>query len=504
MVGFFKKYHKWFGLIFAGLILLFAVSGIILNHRNLFSGVDVSRSLLPADYQLHNWNNAAVAGTCRIGADSILMYGNIGIWLTDDRGKVFQDFNFGFPNGMDNRKISKIVRMKDGSLFAGSYFGLYQFSTENKRWQNIKLPVHETRVTDLISRNDSLLVLTRSHLLISADHRNIFSIIQLPAHIGYDNKIGLFKTLWIIHSGELLGLPGKLLVDFIGLIFIFLTITGLIFWMVPHYRKRRRIKDSATPSRSLAWRRFSLKWHNKVGWTTILLLAITSTTGMFLRPPLLAAIFDVQVDKIPWSVLDDPNPWYDKLRRIIYDPSENQYYVATLDGVYQVDAGFTLAPEPLYQQPPISVMGVNAFELVDKHTLLVGSFEGLFLWNLQHGFVADYIKKGPIQQKERGEPPIGEFLVTGYSSDFSNGEYYFDFNSGMHEISGSRGVVLMPEYLANLPMSIWNVALEIHTARIFQSVIGMFYILVIPISGIVVLFILVSGFVVWYKRYRKH
>lgn len=502
MVGFFKKYHKWLGLFFTALILLFAVSGIVLNHRSLFAPLDVSRTWLPAEYQLQNWNNAAVAGTCRIGADSLLMYGNIGIWLTDDQGKRFLDYNQGFPEGMDNRKISKVLQMSHGALFAGSYFGLYRYSSPDEKWKEVVLPLTETRITDLISKGDSLLVLTRSELLVSRYPFNQFEVIHLRAPLGYTNEVSLFKTLWIIHSGELLGLPGKLLVDFIGFIFIFLTLTGLVFWMVPHYRKGLK-KSGNNHSRSLSWRKLSLKWHNKVGWITIVLLVITSTTGMFLRPPLLAAVFDVQVGKISGSVLDTPNPWYDKLRKIVYDPADNQYYVATLDVIFTQEPTFTQSPQGIIQQPPISVMGVNAFELVDEHTLLVGSFEGLFLWDAQHGFVADYIKKGPVKQKERGGPPIGEFLVTGYSDDFSNGEYYFDFNTGMHELTGSKGLVNMPKEISELPMSLWNVALEVHTARIFQSVFGMFYILIIPVSGLVVLFILISGFVVWYQRYHK-
>jgi hypothetical protein len=40
---------------------------------------------------------------------------------------------------------------------------------------------------------------------------------------------------------------------------------------------------------------------------------------MFLRPPLLITIANARVGKIPWSVLDTPNPWEDKLRAVIFD-----------------------------------------------------------------------------------------------------------------------------------------------------------------------------------------
>jgi len=34
----------------------FAISGIILNHRKLFSSIDLPRTLLPQDYQYYNLN----------------------------------------------------------------------------------------------------------------------------------------------------------------------------------------------------------------------------------------------------------------------------------------------------------------------------------------------------------------------------------------------------------------------------------------------------------------
>jgi len=48
MYNLFKKYHKWIGIVFTLFIMLFSITGIILNHRELLSGADVSRKLLPS------------------------------------------------------------------------------------------------------------------------------------------------------------------------------------------------------------------------------------------------------------------------------------------------------------------------------------------------------------------------------------------------------------------------------------------------------------------------
>lgn len=499
MVNFFKKYHKWLSIVLTLFIILFSISGIILNHRELLSGIDVNRDYLPSDYSYNNWNNAAVAGTTKIGSDSILIYGNIGVWLTDTLSSNFTDFNDGFPDGIDNRKISKIHNSRLFGLYAGTHFGLYKFNESEKKWQKINLPIHKERIVDISQKGDTLLVLSRSFLLISFDGIN-FTRQMLPVPEDYDNIAGLFKTLWVIHSGELYGLPGILLVDMIGLIFIFLTITGLIYWIIPFATKKRKKKNKKNTNH-IKVRRFSLKWHNKIGWITLVLLIITTATGMFLRPPLLAAIAYTKVGKIPYTELDSPNPWFDKLRRLMYFEDQDIYLVATLDGIYYSNDNFKTKLKRIHQQPPVSVMGVTVFEQVDKNTVLLGSFEGLFIWNLRTGYKQDYITKGPIKNKPVGGPPLGDFLITGYSNHFSGKEIFFDFNLGGMDISNGSKFTTMPEVISDQPMSLWNVALEFHTARMYKLFFGNYYILFIPLSGILMLFILISGFVVWWKSY---
>jgi hypothetical protein len=60
-----------------------------------------------------------------------------------------------------------------------------------------------------------------------------------------------------------------------------------------------------------------------------------------------------------------------------------------------------------------------------------------------------------------------------------------------------------PEILQKSPMSLWNVALEVHTGRIFEKYIGSLYILYVPLAGICILTVLISGFFIWWLGYRK-
>ncbi len=501
MIKFFKKYHKWLGIILTIFILVFSVSGIILNHREFFSVIDVNRNYLPEVYQYKNWNNAAVKGTVKINNDSILVYGNIGVWITDSSFTNFTDFSAGFPDGIDNKKMCSMHRTDDGSLFAGTFFGLYQFDFTNNIWKETVLPIHEKRIVSITEKGDTLLVLSRSNLLKSTDYVN-FDVVTLPEPENYDNKIGLFKTLWVIHSGEIYGTVGKLIVDFIAVIFIFLTITGLIFF-INRQKIRGRKKRSKDISSLMKSNRWNLKWHNKIGWITVAFLILTTVTGMFLRPPLLVAIVYSKVDKIPFTELDSPNPWFDKLRRIYHDEVNERFIIATLDGVFQSDDNFSSKLQKFEKQPPLSIMGVNVFEYVSDSVMLLGSFEGLFLWNTATGEILDYIDKEPYVAPVIQGPPIGKHVVAGFTKDFKGKEVYFDFGRGAKMIGEKDTFVNMPIDIEEQPMSLWNVALEFHTARIYSVFVGGFYILIIPIVGFLILFILISGTIVWYIKYRK-
>jgi len=501
MIPFFRKYHKWLGVIFALIILSYVFSGIILNHREALSFIDVNRKLLPKEYRYQNWNNTAIKSTLKISSDSILVYGNIGIWLTDSSYSDFRNFSVGIPKGIDNRKVFQMIRTTRHNLLAGTFSGLYTFNYEEDKWILVSLPVKEKNIVDIIQKQDTILVLTRSSLLKTTDLYN-FSVSQLPPPENYDNKTGLFKTLWVIHSGEIYGIAGKIIVDFAGLVFAFLTITGFIVFVNKILLKKNKAAEVKVKLKNS--NRWNIKWHNKFGWITLAILLLNTTTGMFLRPPLLAFIGNSRVGKIPYTELATPNPWFDQLRRIYFDQEIDRFIVVTMDGFYYSDDNFKTELKQFRFQPPASIMGVTVLEKIAVNTFLVGSFEGLYTWNLQTGEVFDYIKKQQYTPPSRNSRPIGDFLVSGFTRDYKNQEYFFDYNMGAVNINGPERFAILPQnVISDSPISLWNVALEIHTGRIYQSIIGDFYVLIVPLTGLFVLFILISGFIVWLKIRKK-
>ncbi len=497
-----RKYHKWPGIILTLFIILFSTSGIIMNHRDWFSAVDINRKILPPDYQIENWNLASIKSSIELSPNDLVIYGNIGAWLTNNELNNFIDLNEGFGKGIDNRKVETMLLTSKGELLAGTLFGLYKYAGES--WEKIEIPGPELRINDLIEHNDEVHILTRSYLLKSKDLKN-FTITILPPPANYDNKVSLFKTLWTLHSGEMFGHWGKILVDIFALSLLFLAITGLLHWLLPKWIKRRR-KKNLPRERIRKSMVKNLKLHNEVGYIMAVFLIFTAVTGMFLRPPLLIPIASAKVSKIPHSKMDIPNPWYDNLRRIVWDDEHNAYLVSTTEGFYFFEESFTKPPYAPTNQPPVSVMGCTVLkkDAIFPNHYLVGSFTGLFLWDIHTGAVFDYMKQKPYEKPNNVGSPISDHLISGFIST-ERGDYIVDYAHGMLSMDRELQIPAMPQLiLDNTPMSLWNVALEVHTGRIFNHLIGPLYILYIPLFGIAIIMVLISGVVIWWLAYKKN
>lgn len=499
VIKFFKKLHKWPAIVIAFFAILFAVSGIVMNHRQLFSPVNVSRKILPSSYTYKNWNLAAVRGSVDLNDQSSLIFGNIGIWKTNDDYNSFENFNQGFPNGIDNKKIYSVIKFQN-TLFAGTQLGLYKRVISNGKWEKVELPVHEDRIADLGIKGKELLVLTRHYLLTSANG-NDFTQIQLPEPVSYERKAGLFNTLWELHSGELFGLPGKLAVDLLGLVTILLSVTGLLHFFFPKIIRRKK-KNAKHVTSLIGTKKKNLHWHNVVGYIFVLFLIINTISGMHLRPPLLIPIANSKVRIIPNTHMDSPNPWFDKLRRVLWDDTAKRYIFSTSEGLFFAEETLTKKLLPAPSQPPISIMGCNVFKPLGQQNYLIGSFSGLFLWNAETGSVYDFFTRQPYTAPQGMTRPIAANMVTGLVEG-KDAAFWFDFNGGAIGLNEKEFPEMSTELRKESQISLWNVALEIHTGRIFEHLVGMFYILYVPLAGICVLLVLISGFMVWWLVYRK-
>ncbi|MRR24503.1 PepSY domain-containing protein, partial [bacterium] len=303
------------------------------------------------------------------------------------------------------------------------------------------------------------------------------------------------------HSGEIFGLPGKVYVDLLGLVTIFLSVTGIIWFFAPGWIKSR-VRRNRDASSLVSTGRWSLRWHNKVGAWTFVLLIVLYLTGMFLRPPLLIAIGNAKVKPLRYTHLDQPNPWYDKLRDLHYDEERNRMFLATSEGIFSMDP-LLMLPEAPVSQPPVSVMGINVFEKYRDGYFLIGSFSGLFAWNPDRPGVIDFITGEPYRDPGTGRP-VGDYKITGMITNAAGLNYIAEYGAGVLPLHHARPFPEMPAFIIQESrISLWSLCLEIHTGRIFENLTGMFYILIVPLAGITGIIVVFSGYMVWRRKYRK-
>ena len=524
-----KKYHRWFGLVLSVFMLVFCVSGIILNHRQLFAGCEVSRSLMPSAYHIKNFNNGIIKGSIKINhrisktpSDSVLAYGYGGVWLTDAEMKTWKDFNQGLPENVDGRNIRNMVQTKNGEIWCAAMMDVYRF--DGKEWKMFPLADNEERIADITLTKDStsIIAMTRSAVYeisrkktdAANEKRDVLrKIIGQPE--GFVPEVTLFKTVWNLHSGAFFGLAGRLVVDAIAIILIILSLTGIVLFILPYrIRKQKRLltnelqkdklKENKLDSAEIKERMkvlgkqmvFNAKWHNKLGYTTIILTLWLSITGMCLRPPLMIPL---AMNKTTEKVKDG-NVWHDKLRAIRWDAAEGNWLVSTSEGFLRVDEHFQHKPILLNKEkaPKVSPMGVNVFESDGKGGWLIGSFSGMFRWNPEKNLIVDYFTGKANQGKSM--IPISSSLVSGYSKDFFGGkEVIFDYSKG-----ASLGeTASTPELLSATPMSLWNVALELHVGRCYSPFLGPLSDLFVFISGLLITLVLFSGYIILHRRKKK-
>lgn len=530
-----RKWHKWFGLFFSFFLVPFIVSGILLNHRETIKSIDVSRSWLPADYRLKNWNQGTVRGTLRLGPDRVLLYGENGAFLSDDALTEIRACVEGLPGGAERRSFVDVARTSKGALFGVTPYDVYSFDPAREQWRALPLtPSADDRFTSAAVSGDTLVVQSRSLLYVAVPPYRRFEVVSLSApQTGAPGRLTL-RTVWRLHSGELFGTAGRLCVDVLGLALLALCVTGLVLTFSPRWIRRFR----ASRRRVGRFSRFSLRWHNRIGVVTLVFVFTLTLTGMFLRPPLLIGIAGRSHAPLPFTAEDSPNAWWDELRMLRRDTARGEWLLYTAHGFYVTPSLFQ-APRRLASPPPTGVMGPNVLRQVGRDEWLVGSFAGLFRWHRPSGGCYDLTRDCPYVAPRRAGIPDFTHSVSGYSDDFRGRPLVFDYNRGVEyvssvdgshrsaekshlsaktsdvssktsdfSVSGSTSASAprpMPPMSPRLDgrMSLWRLALEVHTGRIYTFLPRILVQLFIFLSGLFFLSVLISGYVVYRRVFSR-
>lgn len=499
-----KEWHKFLGVTLCVLLFLSALSGIILNHRTLWSEIDIPRVALPEAYQIRNWNNATLRNVLHT-TDATYLYGYAGVWQTDSTmSQTPVPLNRGFMTGADERKVVAMAQDAQGKVWGASQFHLYTLDHQNT-WQLISLPDTITeRLTDLYVKGDSLLLLTRSHLLLRTSQNPAWQVVDIPPSEHHEWGTLLFQIVWALHSGEFFGTAGKIVVDILGVLLIAISLTGFYFFFLRH----RNMRQASTDQRRRHSQRLQmvLRWHRKWGWRLLLPLLFVVVTGWALRPPLLLALVFNRVEPWEWSHLHSDNPWHDRFRAIRYDIFRQQWLLSTSTGFYTCKH-LGDVPRLWRVQPPVSPMGITAFEQQQDGSWLIGSFSGLYeVHPERQRSVVNYFTGQAVDTSKRTRP-VSDHAVSGILIRNNQRPLVALYDAGLVERTSavpyytSCQLVPQPPEVAETPFSLWQYALEIHTGRIFIPFIGKLGTeLFTFVFGLLTIVVLLTG---WWRMRRR-
>ena len=333
-----------------------------------------------------------------------------------------------------------MVQTPDGSLFAAGQFGLYR--NDGKGWEStsLKLSKHE-RISDLVLKEDTMVVVGRSYLYTSVSPYNEFSRMELKAPEGYDGKVSLFRTIWLMHSGEMFGTVGKLIMDAVAVILIVLCLTGIAYWLLPKYIRRIR-RRGKTAKGSTQLMKSSINWHDKLGRYTFVILMFVSFTGWCLRPPVLIALVSFRTSAIPYTVADSDNAWNDRLRMLRYDAEYGDWLLSSSEGIFSL-ATLRSVPVKLEKTPPVSVMGLNVWQKDSCGNWLTGSFSGMYVWDRSRQVSTDYFT-GEKAEDVAG-PPFGKYAVSGYCDNIGEKPFVVEYYNGTSALHMPENLYICPK-----------------------------------------------------------
>lgn len=474
--------------------LAMAVSGVLLNHPDWLRNIDVPRSWVPGDYLYRNGNRGALRGLVDDPGQARYLYGEAGVWRRGPGGD-WESAMTGFPRGAYDRDTRALLAVAGPQpyLLAGTRSGLWArplAGGAEAQWRAVPLPGAEAAptVVDLLTAGGRVLAVTRSQVVAAVPSwPPEFSVLTLPRAVEAEPRLPLFRLLFHAHSGQAWGLPGRLVVDAVGVALVGFTLTGLWFW----WRRRR---GAVARGRLARYCRRGLRWHLRWGMWCAVPLLLVALTGLFQRPPFLIPVAFVDYPASLHPAPRPTNPWHDLLRKASYDPSRNELLLATADGFFRGPADGSEPLTLVRGGPPVSVMGATVLERRPDGLLWVGSMSGLYLWNCDTGWVTDAFTGAPPQQAFG--PPVGEYAVVGLLQGDRSEPLAVDYFQGVLGAGGGADNAMIPVPLAaGGRMSLWHLLFEVHNGRIFGFLLGWWSWVVVPLGGAALVAEVLSGVV---------
>lgn len=431
--------------------------------------------------------------------------GYYGVYRKEGSGEFRNIMKKPFPERAWGRKCKTALLLDSGrnrKLLVGTFGGLYSYKPHNDKWDKIYLHGESERVMKIVRKDNRVYIFTESEVFVSRTDKLKFERQTLSKTVG-ERDISMVEFFFDLHSGGMLGLGGRLLMDAAGLVLIFLSCSAIFIWFFPKKRNFEKKRHKTVSKSELNFFKANVKYHELLGISSVLLLLIFGVTGLFMRPPLMAVLLGKYIDKSFYLGMSSDNDFHGQIRNAMFDRLSGRLLLDTKNGVWIEIAPNATEFKPLELPVPIFAMGATVFEQNENGNFLVGSFAGLFEINYATGEVTDKINNSQTIEFSSGRP--SDNLVTGYFKDNIGREYISSHFGGLSPLGNHpKADYTMPEIFAKEGrLSLWNYAFELHNARFFADWIGDWYILIIPLASLLFILISLTGILDWIWRKRN-
>ncbi len=486
--------HKWLGLISIIYIILMALSGIIANHPRLTDGITFKCSSPEKRVDYENWNRGSARCVVYTGTDSesAFLGGRQGIWKISRNGDQIEPFMRNYPSSPMARDVWDLYFDEPSErLFAATGNGIYfyDFVSDKHGWQPCSgISSSVKNIFSIRGRiaavSDSLFYLNSSESSTSFEGLFLPDLPELKEH-----SEGTLNDLFLnIHTGEIIGLRGKLLVDFLGILIIVLSVTAVFIWHIPFRFKNKKRRGRPASASEKAMYRSSYKIHSGIGSKFILPLFIVVLAAFLIFLPIPSWQKHL-FEPVSFSTDDllDSNPWKRQISGALYDPLQQKIIFLVKNGLVSCDVGedYEIGEPDFFSDFSVMQAGLFVYDPLSK-AYMIGGFEGLFRYYPEYDR-AEAVKSvnGKISH------------LCGYMKTPEGSEYYFNNYKGLRRIntvSDDWSLPDMPGAINNeAVVSLSEIASEFHSGRIYQPVFGRAWWLPSFICSLVLLLLMISG-----------
>lgn len=484
-----KWLHKYVGLTLLLIFLFLAGTGILINHPSLLASWSVPASWLGKSYQYTNWNRFSFRDSVMLDDGSMFIGGKMGVWSSSGAGHAFKEMNAGLPESFYLRNINTILATEHKGtlrLFAGGRSGLFYRDQGTESWQTVT-SVADVEIVDLLI-TDGQIMAFGSYECYTAPVLQKNPVFESLA-VQIDTKgqwVPGYRILFELHSGKLFGLPGRLVADMSALLLVFLCFSALYIWYIPWRKKRSK----SHPKKS-RWLAIVYSYHLSIGIWVALFLFLIAGSGAFIRAPL---ILFSSVIPVPFAILAGKTP--EILKAAI--SGDGSLVLATRDGWYKGTSTFNPPLQAITPPVPVFGMGTTVLESLSDKQLLVGSFSGLYKWNVTENVGVDL--DGKSAPEKAGLRP-GDVMAA--AAIISKGQFtgYADYKKGL--LTPDNTPILdrpFPTEQLEKRTSLYHFLFELHNGRILRDTIGAWYILYVPLVGMALMLVVFTGTFDWLKR----